>query len=128
MSDPKEEKTNQGTIIPAPRVLPKLGEVTNLADVAGENIVAHNLRDHPEYDGKVLVIADVKFNSGETGPYAVFNAYILPPGAKTVTEENHVIIMTGSENVVERLARVLAATGFPIKAQLRKAGRAWFLD
>lgn len=124
----KENETPEGAIIPAPRALPKLGAVTSLADVAGENIKAHNLRDHPEYDGQILVIADVKFNSGETGPYAVFNAYRLPPGSKTVTEENHVIIMTGSENVVERLARVLAANGFPVKAQLRKAGRAWFLD
>jgi hypothetical protein len=42
--------------------------------------------------------------------------------------DNAAVVVTGSENIVERLALVIEANAFPVLGKLRKGGRAWFID
>lgn len=116
---------------PSPLVPPDLKTVTNVSQVAGKNPPACNLRDHDELSGMDVYIVDCAFGSGDQNgrpsPFVVIKGFVTSPG-KAPTEENAMVIVTGADNVYQRVALAFADHMLPIRGTLRKSGRAWFLD
>lgn len=105
--------------------------VSDVNKVVGKNPPKANLRDHPEYSGMEITIMDVRFTGGDIGgkktTFMVAPAYITVPGRKA-TQEDFRMLITGSDNVIGRVAAAFAKGALPIKGTLRLSGRAWFLD
>ena len=116
---------------------PKRKDVTSIDSVAGKNPPAVNLKDHPEFSGREIIIMEAKFKAstlgGDNKSYVLLACYMPAPG-KEATDQDFVIIITGSENVQARIADAEISAGegspYPITGTLRtsKGGRAWFLD
>lgn len=111
-----------------PPVAPK--DATPVKKYAGELPPAWNLKDHPDLDGKDIVIVHVAHNpSGEFGPFVVMQAWvydpILPEAAPFFA-----ILITGAEMIVSRVMTCAEAIngGHPVSGRLRAAGRSWQLD
>jgi hypothetical protein len=140
--NPVEEETPvipKRSIIPARPRLPDPATVTPLRKIAGTNPQPTNLKDHPELDGRVIVINDCKVNpEGEYGPFCILDVWLLPKEKKAedlakmkatdFTEEDHTVIITGAGNLYSRVTLALSEDALPISGTLRKSGRAWFLD
>lgn len=105
--------------------------VSDVNKVVGKNPPAINLRDHPEFAGMEITVMDVRFTGGDIGgkktTYMVAACFITAPGRKA-TQEDFRVVITGADNVMQRIAAAYAQGALPIKGTLRKAGRAWFLD
>jgi hypothetical protein len=110
---------------PAP---PALATVSPLKAVAGENPSAVNLKDHPDLSGKSLVIVGCQFKEGDMGEYVLIACYVVDGPDVQPTEKDFTLVMTGSENVLNRLAIANQEHAFPVVGTLRQVGRAWFLD
>lgn len=116
---------------------PKPATVTDLKTIAGENPLAVNLKDNPQLAGKQITIKSVVWKSankdGTGAPYILADAFVTDPGVDP-TPENYILLMTGAENIVNRLGDAELATEngspYPIKGILRLSprGNAWFLD
>jgi hypothetical protein len=123
---PKDQKQQIVVVKPSP---PNLATVTPLRCIAGDNTKAINLKDHPELDGATIIITKARLASGDMGVYIVMGCYIVPDAQTQPTDENAITLMTGAENIVDRVG--ICANDpelFPVVGTLRKAGRAWFLD
>lgn len=142
MSKPAIVNKNTGEIIVAQgtrRELnpPKLKQVTAIKEVAGENPLAINLKDHPELNGQHIIIVETKWKpstlGGHLNTFVLFGAYVCAPGEEP-KKEQYQLFMTGAENVQGRLADAEMQAGegspYPLSATLRcsKGGQAWFLD
>jgi len=117
-----------------PLAIPDMKQVSTVRQVAGKNAPAVNLKDHPEFDGQTLLAVRGRWNSGETstfGPYVIVDGFIYPKGTK-LTEKNAadyaVTLMTGSGNVYDRMLQCITDNAFPVSGDLRRGGRAWFVD
>ncbi len=116
-------------IIPI-RKPPVASTVSPVKKVAGENPPSMNLRDHPELNGKHIVITKAQFSQGDYGPFVILEAWPVPE-KKTIADlkpEDCLIMITGSGNILERMAVATEKQAFPVEGDLRKSGRAWFLD
>lgn len=107
--------------------VPDMSTVTEVQAVAGKNPPGVNLKDHPEYDGLSLIVTRARIASGEDGEYIIATGFVFPETVKP-TMDHAVTIITGSENVYNRVVAAMEQNAFPIKGRLRKGGRAWFLD
>jgi hypothetical protein len=104
-----------------------LGSTTPIKTLLGERPPVKNLRDHPEFNGKKVVICNVDFHSGEFGDFVIAGVIPLDENDKP---DFPVIIMTGSEDIMGRLMALEATikAGNAVTGTLRQAGRAWFID
>lgn len=111
--------------------IPTKEAVTPIGRIVGDNPTAINLRDHKELSGKKIVVVSAHFNDGSNTeydkPFVAMKAFICEPDADP-TPDDYRIVITGADNVFERLAAVSAENGFPISGLLRNSGRAWFID
>jgi hypothetical protein len=120
-----------GEIIPMKEreviVFPK--KYNKIGDVAGPNPKGYNLRDHPELDGSDFVAVEVRFREGEYEgkTYVITNGFLIRPGVSDKDAEKATLI-TGADNVVNRLSEAVANDGLPCRGTLRSGGQAWFLD
>ena len=111
-----------------------LKHVNNIAEICGDNIHAVSLRDHPEFNGMDLVVTPaVEWGGGmidgNKTAFVKAGCFLLNPGAKEARKENAILLITGSENIYDRIAAASQVEGgLPMRGTLRKAGRAWFLD
>jgi len=110
-----------------------LKEVKNVSEICGENIHAVSLRDHPEFAGMDLVVTPaVEWGEGmidgNKTAFVKAGCFLLKAGAKEARKENAILLITGSENIYDRIAEAQQNGGLPMRGTLRKAGRAWFLD
>lgn len=117
---------NKTQIVPAVILPPKAETITKISDVAGRNPPSFNLRDHPELDGLNIIIISARIAEGETRDYVVMRAFLY--AGDTPTPENLCVMITGAENIVEKLTIVIEQNAFPTSGKLRKSGRAWFID
>lgn len=109
---------------------PKPATVTDLKTIAGENPLAVNLKDNPQLNGKQVTIKNVVWKSenrdGTGKPFIVADAFVTEPGVDP-TAENYILLMTGAENIINRLgdAELAAENGspYPIKFILRMSTR-----
>ena len=144
-SKTKAPETEQAPVIPSRSIIPARprfpdpATVTPLKKVAGVNPPPTNLKDHPELDGRVIIINDCKVNpEGEYGPFCILDVWLLGKGKKVedvakmkatdFSEEDHTVIITGAGNLYSRVTLALSEDALPISGTLRKSGRAWFLD
>lgn len=116
---------NKTIVTQAPRI-PSPDQITPMATVAGRNPRGMNLKDHPELDGLNLIMTAARFVEGENNTYVVMQGWAFV--GESPTDDERCVIVTGSENIVERMAVVVAANAFPVSGKLRKSGRAWFID
>jgi hypothetical protein len=120
--------------VSATRFPPMIEEVTPIQNIAGKQIPAWNLKEHPELDGARIVVTKVKPNDGassEFGPFVVCEVWVIPTGKnlKDCNPESDLkMIITGADNVYERTVLALSNEALPFSATLRKSGRSWFLD
>ena len=113
-------------IVPASVQPPDMATVKSIDSVAGPNARGMNLRDHAELDGLKILVVSARLAEGEQSTYVVIRCYVFA-GDKP-NADNAAVIVTGSENIVERLALVIESDAFPVLGKLRKGGRAWFID
>jgi hypothetical protein len=107
--------------------------IKNISEVSGDNVHAVSLRDHPEFQGMDLIVtSDVHWGEGmidgNKTAFVKAGCFLIPHGAKEVKKEDAVLLITGSENIYDRIADAQQAGELPVRGTLRKAGRAWFLD
>lgn len=100
--------------------------VTPIKSIAGHNPAAMNLRDHPELDGMKIIVESARMADGETKPYVILKAWVYVGDAPEA--DNACVVVTGSENIVERMLLAISNDALPVSGTLRKSGRAWFLD
>jgi hypothetical protein len=113
-------------IVPVSIQPPDMANVKSINSVAGPNARGMNLRDHAELDGLKILVVGARLAEGEQSTYVVMRCYVFA-GDKP-NADNAAVVVTGSENIVERLALVIEANAFPVLGKLRKGGRAWFID
>jgi hypothetical protein len=103
-------------------------------DVSGVNPPKFNLKDHPEVDGRRVMILGGTQTEGEFGIFLIAPALIYPVDVDIfgIDEESRaayaVTLITGSENVMERAMDAISSGQVPLVGTLRNEGRAWFLD
>lgn len=128
-----DPKTGEVIVFKAPVAItpPKRNTLTDINKVAGKNPAAINLRDHPEFAGMELIVADVRLTSGEISGhktnYAIIACFLVTPG-KEPTKDDFRMLITGADNVYDRVVEAVLANALPISGTLRHSGRAWFLD
>jgi len=115
-----------------PLAIPDMATVTPISDVVGKNPPMMNFRDHPEFNGMKFLVMRVQLHTGmiegrETS-YAIMEGFIYPAGQAQPTEDNRVLISTGSDNIYQRVCNAFASNALPIVGTLRYAGQARFLD
>ena len=107
--------------------IPDMKTVKPVQEVAGKNPAGVNLRDHPEYDGLIFVCQRARIASGESGEFIIATGFVFPETVQP-TMDHAVTLITGSDNVYNRIVAAMEQNAFPISGKLRKGGRAWFLD
>ena len=111
-----------------------LKTVKNVAEICGDNIHAVSLRDHPEFNGLDLVVTPaVEWGEGiidgNKTAFVKAGCFLVQHGAKEVRPADAILLITGSENIYDRIASASQLPdGLPMRGTLRRAGRAWFLD
>lgn len=115
---------------------PDINKIPVLDSVVGKNVIPINLRNNPELAGREIVVTryvpkeGMAEKDGTMVPttYLMIEAWILEDG-KIVNDEAHRrVLMTGSENVVNRILAADSIDGLPVRGRLRRENRAWFLD
>lgn len=128
MTDKQETPKENGLIIPAPIKPPAVETITPLQNVAGKQPPAWNLKDHNELDGRRVVVVKASYSQGDYGGFVILHSYFWPDDKKAPGEDDAITLITGSQNVIERMAFATSQSAFPVVGRLRKSGRAWFLD
>jgi hypothetical protein len=110
-----------------------LKKIKKVEEICGNNIHAVSLRDHPEFNGMDLIVTPAiewgeGMVDGNKTAFVKAGCFLIKPGAKEARPEDAILLITGSENVYDRIAEAQQAGGLPMRGSLRKAGRAWFLD
>ena len=123
---PEQPHATKRQIVPMSVQPPDMATVSSINTVAGKNQRGMNLRDHAELDGLNILIVGARLAEGEQSTYVVMRCYVYA-GDKPQAD-NLAVIVTGSENIVERLAVCIESNAFPVLGKLRKGGRAWFID
>jgi len=124
-------------IVPTPSAI---SEVSSIQNVTGKNSKAINLKDHPEYSGKIAQFEKViwkkkhgKLKEDENPLYFLAHTFIFEKGREPVRED-YVKLMTGANFIVERLqdAELAMEDGspYPLRGILRKSadGDSWYLE
>lgn len=129
--DPETGEISTG-MAPWYKRTPQLSNARTTTELLGERPPVWNLRDHAgEMDGTRVAILKYNENQGmiddEVTTYCVLACVILDEENKPVQP---VIVMTGSADVMERLASLvdLINAGTPVIGRFRNAGRAWLFD
>lgn len=108
--------------------VPDMKTVSPVKAIAGKNPAGVNLRDHPEFAGQNFICVRARIASGENGEYIIATGFVFPDGVTPTVEDHAVTLISGSENVYNRVVAALEQNAFPVSGKLRKGGRAWFYD
>jgi hypothetical protein len=118
-------------LVPTSKHPPSLDKAKTVTEIAGKNATFFNLKDNEWFNNRKIAIVGVRTKQGEYGEYLLLGCWLYPevdndPDNQPVP----VVIMTGSENVVNRVFAVLSEISeeTPVVGTLRKISDAWILD
>lgn len=140
-----DEKEQPLTITIPRRALMPPTQTVPMSHVVGKNPPKTNLRDHPDWSGKLITSDKWAFRAGNIDgrdtTYVLFRAWVYAEGTEP-TENDVWLISCGAQNVVDRFAALTAenptdsadgweGVAFTAKLRAEKLGGgrlAWFLD